>query len=482
MTDVVADFAREVRELCSFFERTAAPALAPIHTSAPDLRAAQGMQEAQEAQIRKYLIDTLLAALGWNLSDPRVMLIEEKVPPLPSSETISAGKSRFIDYHGRETGPGIQAKSLLLIEAKRLFVNLPNPQSAGFLDHSKLFAESLNKRLMQREVPTGVSQQWSEWLDSIVDYVRRVKAAYGHAPTCAGITNGNWYVVFLDCETSLISGPASTAQVLVFHDLTDVLHRAHSFWSVLAYDNLRAALASQHPSQIHKFAAHGERLACTVAARVEYKAMGWRQPLLAVHISAWVKTTSRGWLLFQMELGDDFIPWRSSKDDLEPILAELARRRDLLLAELRKHVILDFVAPETTASRTSIEKLTIKPAVTPEHLVSLTTDGHYLLTVGEHVAHVTQDTKYDTCPYHAHGPCHRDGVATLHGPILKSAVSPPAFFPSGSPYHCAHRSVHQQREEKCLIGQFETFLCCRRCAFFNYCWPDGGSTLPCTRT
>src|SRR5258708_4632659 len=99
------------------------------------------MRESQEAQNRKYLIDKILIALGWQLDGPQVTVIEDEIGPLPSGGLVSPGESRFLDYHGIEREGFRPKQSLVLTEAKRLAKDLPNPKTAGFLDHSRVMSE-----------------------------------------------------------------------------------------------------------------------------------------------------------------------------------------------------------------------------------------------------------------------------------------------------------------------------------------------------
>jgi hypothetical protein len=63
--------------------------------------------------------------------------------------------------------------------------------------------------------------------------------------------------------------------------------------------------------------------------------------------------------------------------------------------------------------------------------------------------------------------------------IMRPSLKPRAYFPSGSLYHCAHQKVHSLRDNRCMLVGFETFFCCRACAFFDACWQEDGGRLPC---
>lgn len=477
----IEELQRVIINIRDSFEQLCAPALAPIGStaSAEDLRVA-GMRESQEAQNKKYLIEPMLQALGWDVNDPRFVVVEHEVPPLPQGGIVSIGESRFLDYHCRISDSVVGQQSLAIAEAKRLSASLPVPQASGSLEHSTMFARALERRLVHEE--SALPRYWSTWLDSIVDYARRVQHVTGSPPKRAVITNGNWYVVFANPDTSLANGPPSSGDIFIFRDLAEVHVRAKQFYELLSYSSLRGDLPPQHPSKLSELAAPGERVSCTMVACVDYKPFGRRQPLLAIAVRAWVRVPEHGWLMFEMDFGDDFIPLRSGTQDLAPLLAQLSRRKDLLLAEIRRYVSVEMIAPEIlTPERPAVQQPLDSRALQPERLVCKTSAQQYLLAVGENFAHITSDVSYDACPYHSHGQCQSEGSAATGTPILHSSIAPIAFFPSGSAYHCAHRSVHEQRIERCLLRAFERHLCCRRCAFVNVCWPDGGNSLPCTK-
>jgi len=104
----------------------------------------------------------------------------------------------------------------------------------------------------------------------------------------------------------------------------------------------------------------------------------------------------------------------------------------------------------------------------------------FLLVTGEAAHFLLQEPTVAPCAGHDWVTCKALGQSKGPGPILARSVEPKSFFMSGEDHHCAHRLMHDRREERCLVMAFEGFLCCRACALQGACWSEaelGG--LPC---
>lgn len=110
------------------------------------------------------------------------------------------------------------------------------------------------------------------------------------------------------------------------------------------------------------------------------------------------------------------------------------------------------------------------PTEPDEFLLVLGTDAHYLMTRAE----------VDPCGFHEWSVSREHGQAQGTNPITARSVDPAAFFFDGELHHCAHRSVHDRRVERCQIRPFEEFLCCRACTLQRLCWNETSlAALPC---
>jgi hypothetical protein len=132
-------------------------------------------------------------------------------------------------------------------------------------------------------------------------------------------------------------------------------------------------------------------------------------------------------------------------------------------------------AREQSDFKRALEKLikgfveAMKPSAVVPYL-GASVAAHFLL----------QEPTVAPCAGHDWVACNALGNSTGAAPILARSVVPISFFKSGEDHHCAHRLVHDRREERCLVMPFEEFLCCHACALQRVCWSEaelGG--LPC---
>ncbi len=470
---VIAD---EVRRIAAYFENNVIPMLA---SPLPRGVIAKEKQNELEAHTRTYLIDEVLTCLGWNLRDPSTIIVEDPIESLPALSRVSPGESRRIDYHGVERVGTLLFSSLLVIEAKKLRSALPDPLSADVLELSSFFAKAVESRRILSNLPERVPKIWTEWIDSVIDYVERVEHAYGTAPSCAAITNGNWYIIFTNPRGTFIEGNQSISDIVVFRDLGEVHRSVTQFYDAISYERLRSFVPPQHVQHIGRFINGGEAVKVTFATRLSYGRAGPRQPVLLAATCAWLYTSKYGWVIFEMDFEEDFIQFRNGTEDMIAVIKELSTRRDNFLVELRRHIRPEVLEPSAVADRRVNGSTLTAARPSPEQLICRTDENHYLLAVGSNATFLKDDHTYENCRFHDYGACLKEGQGAADGPILKSSINPPAFFVSGSPFHCANASVHVQRANKCLLAPFERFLCCRKCTYFDHCWPDGGSTLPC---
>ena len=131
----------------------------------------QGREIALEAQARIYLLDPVLGELGWDVQTPAAIVVEDGVQP------IANGVDRYrrrLDYHGRDN---MATRSLLAVEVKRPSVQLPQPTDGrpvpGWIAYALAVINTGNPEI--DDLPAA----WREILESGIDYVKRIEAAYG---------------------------------------------------------------------------------------------------------------------------------------------------------------------------------------------------------------------------------------------------------------------------------------------------------------
>lgn len=432
----------------------------------------QGREIALEAHARAYLLDHLLNALGWKVCETDLMLIEDAVDSIAEVE----GHQRRLDYHGREHDNG---RSLLIVESKRPSVQLPASRDG---DISGLLGKALKQIQLGSKI--SVSILWAEILKSAKSYVSRVTTTTGRAPERFVISNGEWFAVFTDVNATLLAQEQESATITIFRDLSDVMRRLDEFYQLLSYQTLSGYIPPQHPAAVTEFVPDQQEVLCARVVDVDYVRYGERQPMISLRVGIWVRTTQGAWVFFNKEYSDPFLILSDDKAKLEVALSGINQRAgDLITALssdrrirfLTQTEIEEYPPPMQGSGQFGKRQSPLFEAVGN----SASRTKRYRVITTDKIHHLADDNSFDQCPYHEWGGC-KPGDRAGSIAITAPSCEPPCFFPSGSPFHCAHASVHTGRRNKCLLLAFEEFLCCRRCTFLDRCWPDK-SAMPCLK-
>lgn len=104
----------------------------------------------------------------------------------------------------------------------------------------------------------------------------------------------------------------------------------------------------------------------------------------------------------------------------------------------------------------------------------------FLLVTGTNAHYCLPCPTVDPCAGHNWSDCLTLHENKLSAPVVSRSFEPASFFTTLEPHYCAHRSVHDRREQRCQVSPFEEFLCCRACIFQQTCWPAVDlDRLPC---
>lgn len=422
----------------------------------------RGVELINEAQVRSLVLDQVLEVLGWHIDTTEHMIIEA---PAEDEEA----HRRFLDYYGRERGDGWGA-GLLVVEAKRLSLALPSAPGLSAVD---CVCEAL--RNFRRDDGL-LAQEWKIILTSAADYVRRLHhTSADGAPRRFVFSNGRWYVVFLEPLRTLVNGTVNAADLLVVESPAHGGSAAPELYRLLSYESLCSVVPPQKSDDFARFI-QGEpgALLASISIEVGTGEVSVR-PLMAMTPVVHVQVPGGGWVRFRLEetLDDPVVLRKDSelRDDMEEIEARAGRLVDALNAQHPVELV--------DAARFEAEQpVRLFPAT---RLLDREASNSFVLHLGDRRRPLLDTEDFDNCPFHAHGPAHAIGRAIPVAPILRRSSNPPAYFPSGSALHCAHRGVHRQREESCPIRALDDFLCCRRCALQTRCWPGGFEGFPCQR-
>jgi hypothetical protein len=429
--------------------------------------AGRGREVTLEAQTRLYVLDPLLQELGWEVQAAAAIVVEDNVEP--ARDEADAHRRR-LDYHGRDND---QARSLLAIEVKRPRVRLPATGGRSLADW---IADALGTVNAGGAGVEKLPAEWRRILASLVDYVKRIVAAYGDAPTRFVLTNGEWFLVFRDLKATVLARDPEAGKIVLFSDLADVIARADEFCSLLAYQDLSGHIPPQHPGALPEFVPEGAVATCARFVDVSYTRHGERQPLISASVGVWIRTPKGAWILFQKNYDKQFLVLSDDRDELATRRQQLNTRAEDLLADLRNHRELRFASREEFEG--APEPGIPAPGDEPSVLMRELGTDRYRIVTTEQLLFFTDEGAYDACPYHNWGACRADGNAVGESAITAQSSDPRCFFPSGSPYHCAHAAIQARRNHVCLLLGFEEHLCCRRCVFLSRCWPETAA-MPC---
>jgi hypothetical protein len=378
-----------------------------------------GRDIALEAHVRAYLIDPILHAVGWETELTTTMVIEDGVAPV---EEDTERHRRRLDYHGRENRTG---RSLLVVESKRASVKLPQSDDG---DLAKVFAAALKSDKATPKVP--FSAEWSEILSSASDYSRRVVESYGQAPTRFAITNGEWFTIFKDVNSTLLADTPEPMEILVFKNLDEVIVGADQFCDLLGYHNLSGYIPPQHPGALAEYIPVGQKAVCARVVDIHYGRHGNRQPILSMRIGIWVRTPKGVWILFQKQYEKDFLLLSDHGPTLRTSLSELNARARELLKDLRAHRRIRFADQSEFEEAPPPQSGSILATRSTALLEKLEHDRYRLVT-SDKVHHLVNDSSYNQCPSHDWGTCRSQGNAAGQNAVAAQSCEPPCFFVSG---------------------------------------------------
>jgi hypothetical protein len=455
------------RDLLPHIERT----FASIDPTGASSYEGQGRSLINEAQVRRYIIDPMLKALGWNLDDPAAMIVEAGVEPLDSS-----GHRRFLDYFG--AGRIDECQASLLVEAKRLSHELPSHDEG--MDPKQVMADALkvaqraNSSARVKGKRGALSVEWLDVLTTLFDYMERLASGDHGAPRKVLLTNGEWLIVFTNPVKTLVRKEIATNDLLVVSNLQEAGEAAVALFAQLSFESLIDDMREQKFVDLCRFVApEGDPLPASFAVEISTTELG-KRPLMSIQPAVAVQIPSGGWLRFMnpaieqqilrsdAELQDDM---NVIHEQAEALVNKLQPQRELLL--------MNAVAFENTVSKI--------PRFPSTKLLRRVSDDRFVMYLGEKTHPFVDPGAFAGCPYHSHGPAHKVGVAASSTAILRPSTEPLAYFPSGSVRHCAHAEVHALRVNRCAILSIDSFLCCRACALQTRCWPDGAPNLPCIK-
>jgi len=337
-----------------------------------------------------------------------------------------------------------------------------------------------------------VTAEWARWIAKLRDYVVGTYAKSGHTVSRAVLTSGQWMVVFTDPGSAFINpGDVNTAGIKIFL-LENYVEQSTAIFDLLAYHKLvdrppdyiavsrvRAFLAAGSIKSVHR---------ALWLRRQEGGAHFRIHPQLYLYAAAVVQRVDGVVVTVLDEHSENPVP--HDMKEFAGHLAAVQAASDALLDAIKSELgelpevsgvetFPGFVLPPTIDTIVSI----VPPRPGPKKALLKSYRprvGEFLLVTGVAAHFLLQEPTVAPCAGHDWVMCDVLGASKGPAPILARSVEPVSFFRSSEDHHCAHRVVHDRREERCLVMPFEEFLCCRACVLQRVCWSEaelGG--LPC---
>jgi len=489
-------FSLEFRKTIDRYQEIFKPQIARLREEYATFPEEEGLvDESLEIHIRSYVINALLAALNWRIDTSPENDLPNLVPEAPV-RSVSRGTIRFLDYLGIERQTD---KPLLVIEVKRPSSNLP--QDA---DRSRKMVKSIQKKmkfegidvisrrsnLLADLISSGLkgnalTGEWGSWLDDLRDYIRSVNKKAKRTPKRVVITNGKWFVLFLDPGDAFLEhGMCSSDKILVFERKEDILNLSHLIFQHLEHQKVLEQIPPLNPGELPFHVAgqninralHGIRL-----QYIEQKGIYDFSPVIKLAIVIFLRTQFGIWIRVEQPRNEYQIPHDANL--IPKHLDEIRQRAEYLLETVKSTLSIPNSPPSLQTHYVDTEAF--------ESLPGVCTSGtdQFLLVTSNRTHYLKRESPFSKCPYHDWVGCNHAGVASNRGAILNRSVKPRAFFISGEMYHCAHRDITEAKASQisagnrprcgarsgkdgdafCEIWSFESHLCCRFCAFEEVC-------------
>ncbi len=433
-----------------------------------------------EHTTRADFIDNFLIALGWNLKKLGGEVIEEA--------RVKDETTLFLDYLG--VNPDTRAP-LLIVEAKAWSKPIVARSEAAAANEGKstsytpatLIAAAVEHCKKGGSIDTSpATAEWARWIAKLRDYVRGVESESRHVISRAALTSGQWLVIFADPENAFIKdGDVNKADILVY-SLKEFVEKSDAIFDHLAYDKIiQNPPAYIWPSRLHAYLS-------ARSTKAVYRALWLRRqeggahfrvhPQLYLYAAAVLERDDGALVTVLDEQSENPVPHEMGEitDHFHAVQAA----SDQLLDAIRQEIgslpeasgveqFPGFILPPTIGAIGGV----VPPRVgtKTEVLKSWSARaGEFLLVTGATAHFLLREPTIVPCAGHDWVRCKALGHNKGTGPIVSRSVQPVSFFISGEDHHCAHRMVHDRREERCPILAFEEFLCCRACCLQKLCW------------
>jgi hypothetical protein len=442
--------------------------------------------QALEEHRREYVVDGVLEALNWRMGTSRDDGPSNLVPEV-SVRSAHTGRSIRMDYLGLDSNTECP---LMIVETKSPRDGLPELKSGTASTYSGVFARALGG--------AELKGSWTTWLNKLADYVRSTTQR-ATAPVRVVMTNGDWYVIFLNpgaVFAAVAIDDVDLSSIVVFESLEEFEARAADVFQHLEHSRVLGHTPPLRAEELPFIAGdsavaritHGLLLKYSTTARV-FDSI----PSIFVAPVIFIRFTVGAWFCVRAGPRDFAIPTKAS--ELGDHLCEVEKAAKQLLEEVSYHLRCN-LAPLPLATFYAEELESGASRGVRERAA-----GVFELVTGEGTHYLKSAPSVRNCEWHSFGAAHKAGCSHSGAAILLRSLEPRSFFVSDEQHHCAHSSVRNAKGSPvddvnrplcgprssasggafCEIWRFETHLCCRACVYEPVCTKAQVLRLPCTR-
>jgi hypothetical protein len=445
-----------------------------------------------ERRTRRFLIDGILNALGWDVADPAVIREEARA--------VSNDKAPlYFDYLGLRAS---DQAPVLIVEAKGADLEAPKPRRSGSLSAAET-ALHLARELAIVKGGSGSSKSTSEWLGYLNDlrtYVTSLGTIGRSTLRRVAITSGRWLIIFNNPTDAFVnSGVPDTGAIHFFANTDEMQAGVVRLYALLH----RRCLVDDLPLLVSvadalKWLSRDHVTGHLRAVLVSTAKIGARMrqyPARLLYPALAVETEGR-WLVV-VDYDGAKIEEHIDTDDIAPLLDELQRRGEALEARTRGLIgtdrpagsIADFpglpkdsrsdgqglyeAEPDSLAgraARTASTKQLVRvvSGVGANSEVIVVTGGSWFYKLSKPAG--------PECQFHEWRNASAAGVAI---DAIAVGYSYASFTSNEQVRHCANGDHHAARSRHCHLEVIETHLCCRACVFQGECWATRPAPVAC---
>jgi hypothetical protein len=461
------------------------------------LRSQQGSStqsnDMLERRTRRFLVDGILRALGWDASDPTKVREEAR-------SLSGAGDPLYFDYLGLS---GDARAPVLIVEAKGADIDAPRPRNGtvlSALETARLVANEIS--IAKGSGGTSrITAEWRSYLQDLRIYVQSLDAAGRNTLRRVVITTGKWLVIFKDPVATFVDDGLPDAKGIHFFSSVDEIQTEVEQIYLLLY---RQCLVDDIPLTMSVADAlrwmRRERIDGYLrAALVATTTSGPKKrpyPTRSIYPALAIETGGRVFVVVDYDVAA--VEEKLEVDDIAYLLDAMrakgaaleTRMRSVIGSEATPKSLADFAGlPASVATALMRERQTAElgsnaalAGADPQtkRLVAAVgesgVDSELVIVTGETWFYKLNSSTGPECQYHLWRAAKESGATSDSSPMFYSHES---FTQDAQDRHCAHGDHRAVRSRICQLDVIETHLCCRACVFEAVCWGNARAPDPC---